>query len=216
MLSPTRFALISLLPAAIVFVGVRLALAPTSSPIEGVGPHEGTDRAAGGSAIERPRLDSRYAVTAQDEDPSLAHTQSREYVAGQLPPLTVEEEERSFKWLREATDVGELWRELGVLQDANVLECREEAYRRLADGEYEVLAPDENGVRGVRLNPYRRHLVDFYSNDPDGNPVRITIPEAKFPEAYKTKRKMNWIEDLIHVATDHMIGPRHEEAEASC
>lgn len=111
--------------------------------------------------------------------------------------LTTEEEEEQFKWLRESTPESELERELDALGEVFMESYVGEAMRRLAEGEYEVVPEGPDGRRVVTMDPRRRHLVEFYSSNTEGEPVRLVLPESKYPEAYKIKRQMNWLEDLI-------------------
>ena len=108
---------------------------------------------------------------------------------------TIEEEEEQFKWLRATTDRDGLQREFDELSATLTAIAMPAAIQRIGDGEYEVINALPNG--SVALDSRRKHLVEVMSNDSEGRPIRVVLPEAKYPDAYALKRKMGWLEDLM-------------------
>lgn len=187
----------SLLLGVGVFLGLRLALDAGSGPPVGVRPsvkHIGIPKEATIADLSVPGS-PRGAVAVSQGKPA---SKMKQYTSAGPPPVTTEEEESEFKWLRETADEQELRRELEELQETLLKESREGVLSRLAEGEYEPLEASADGTGGVvRPDPSRRHLLDLYSFDTEGKPVRVTLPESEFPDLHKTKRKMDWLEDLI-------------------
>ena len=109
--------------------------------------------------------------------------------------ISVEEQEKEFKWLRETTDVGELKAEFQELTSQLNALAFPIAFQRLADGEYEPVKTLEDG--SIPIATDRAHFVDVFTKGPDGKPVKIILPEAKYPEVYDLKRRTMWLDELI-------------------
>ncbi len=111
----------------------------------------------------------------------------------EIATLDSEHDEAHFKWLRETHDADQLQTEMRELEMQISEMCKKMFMQRLDEGEYEKMAD-----RTIMLDDDRRHLIETYTDDADGNPVRITLPAAKYPEPYKLKRKALWLLDLLN------------------
>jgi hypothetical protein len=134
-------------------------------------------------------------------------------VAGDLAGMTPAEAEEHFKWLRETSSYDALLDELHILQADLLGMTGEEVQKRVDQGEFQRLETDESGGYSLRTqrNP---ELVEVFANDAAGNPVKVVLPEGKFPDAYALNDKIIWVEDLLKkkaragTTTDRPLGRR--------
>ena len=146
----------------------------------------------------------------QEPDPSTdAPASARERLAtpqpvAEAPAIAVrpeppsDDDEESFKWLRETTDRGALQAEYDELASKLNAIVFPAATERMAEGEYEVIQTSPEGA--IPMDSRRRHLVEVLTNDPEGRPIRVVLPEAKYPEAYRLRRKITWLDDLMRAS----------------
>ena len=120
-----------------------------------------------------------------DEPPSLSKLPSFEQIAA-------EEEAFKERWSTTA--------EAG-LREENLRLCNQivEAYspvfaERFAAGEYQRVADAESGIN---VDESRRHYVESYIRNDEGDYLRTTLPEGRYPEAYAIMRRINWLQDLV-------------------
>ena len=188
--------LFSVLLAALIFLGARLFFAPDGVAAEALPALES-------SAGPRPKpsvvADATPALIAPEPVDVTAGEVESDQEQGPQPSAgsetssqDAEDDEAHFKWLRETSDVDQLTTEIRELEMQIVEMCQKDFMKRLDEGEYEQMAE-----RSIMLDDKRAHFIETYTDDADGNLVRITLPEAQYPEPYKLKRKQLWLTDLL-------------------
>lgn len=137
------------------------------------------------------------SIARQSVDPDHNHvTEHAENTDGAGSALSEpEQSEEDFKWLRETTDSETLRQEIADLESQIVELCSSEAFARLAEGEYEVLPPEEQEFMPLRRE--RMHLVEFYSTNDSGEKVRVVMPRGKHADAYALKQKQIWLHEVL-------------------
>ncbi len=188
---------LTLVPAALVFVGVRVALTSSTDETIRIEPKLSEPFDPGPPSMSATDGLREVAISPQDDIASPAIPAAEGYVATKPPSLTLAEERAHFMWLRETSGREDLHQEFLGLQEEFLLACSDEVAKRVGNGEYEKLPESDNGTRELRISPERRHLIDLYSVDDEGLPIRVTLPEGLFPEQYKIRQKLNWLEDLL-------------------
>jgi len=139
------------------------------------------------------RLESEVAANSVDASPTPESTSSNASSEG--VGLTAEEEESHFKWLRETASASVLHEEMVELSKTLSALVAPEVQRRIRDKEYQSIQADDDGAFYLR-KVADRNLVEFYTTNDAGQPVKVVLPEGKFPDAYRIKAQMNWLEDL--------------------
>ena len=140
-----------------------------------------------------------------------AASEEAELAAPELPLvselLALEDDEETFKWKIATTSDEDLKRESTTIQRLIGDTYMPVLMQRAAEGEYEILKVGEDGLPVPYYIP--PHLVVCFGTDEKGNHIRMTLPEAKYPEAYVLKRKAVWIEEILNERLRQRLGIDH-------
>jgi hypothetical protein len=182
-----RLVAIALIPLGCAFALLALFLRPPEPQVP-VKPLPGTqgaplrDLAEDQSRRESP--DARGPLTGPTTVPQDEAVPTEEKVT-----------EEDFKWQRATTDLETLAQERRDLDAEIAALCAQDAMARIEDGEYEVVATSKDG--SIPMREGRRHIIEFYSTNEDGQTIRAVMPPAKYEQAYDVRQKQLWLTDLI-------------------